>query len=157
MRMKGVFLKPDERRDAYKWTLSKVVMQKATGKFKGQSKISTYIFESYRNACIDVQRSNTSDKMESFKAALEVWANNLPMVARERWKSMDVDQKDLWEKTKMALQRLGDKCRELIWKIDFLGFSLIEMAEKMDYSSPGSVASSKNRCMKELRSKLGVG
>ncbi|MEO0897591.1 MAG: sigma-70 family RNA polymerase sigma factor [Bacteroidota bacterium] len=156
MKMKGVFLKPEERRDAYNWTLSKVVQHVATGKFKGGSKLSTFIFESYRNSCIDKQRSNTSDKATHFKAALETWADHLPKIAQERWTGMNIEQMDLWARTKEALKQLGDKCRELIWKIDFLGYSLKEVAEHMDYSSAGSVATSKNRCMKELRGMMGV-
>ncbi|MCI4669136.1 MAG: sigma-70 family RNA polymerase sigma factor [Bacteroidia bacterium] len=156
MKLKGVFLKPEERRDAYNWTLSKVCQSIASDSFRRKAKISTFIYESYRNACIDVQRSNTSNKMENFKAALELWASNLPAVARESWKNMDVDQQDLWEKAKAVINRLGDKCRELIWKIDYLGYSLAEMAKELKYSSSASVASTKNRCMKELRTKLGV-
>lgn len=156
MKLKGVFLKPEERRDAYNWTLSKVIQHIAIGKFKGGSKLSTFIYESYRNSCIDKQRSNTSDKATHFKAALEVWADHLPRIAQERWTGMNIEQMDLWERTQEAMKRLGDKCRELIWKIDFLGFSLKEVADHMGYSSSGSVATSKNRCMKELRGIMGV-
>ena len=51
------------------------------------------------------------------------------------------------------MQKLGDKCRELLLLFED-GFSDKDIAEKMDYNSPAVVKTTRLRCIDRLRELL---
>ncbi|WP_299207868.1 sigma-70 family RNA polymerase sigma factor [uncultured Dokdonia sp.] len=55
------------------------------------------------------------------------------------------------DQMQLALEKLGGKCREILYLFYYRGFSLEEIVEKLDYSNKDVAKSQKSRCLKSLK------
>ena len=116
-------------------------------RFKGGSKISTYLFRIFENRC----KNKVRDSMR-YEAKYE-WVYEIPQLsdrARDMLKKMIIDEQMEW--LEKLMEKIGKKCRKIIMMSEFLGYSLEEIGEKLQISSRGAVATTKYRCIQKLRS-----
>lgn len=96
------------------------VWQKA-GKFRGESKVSTWIFGIAYRICMSQSRK----EMKHTQNMNEVEFDEMPAKQAE-------EESDINEQLHIATSQLGDKHRQVIELTYFHGHSLIEIAEIMD-------------------------
>lgn len=146
----GLYLEPEQRREAYHLALAKGLAAIAEGQLRSQASVGAYLYQIYRRTCVDMQRAATSMKQQVWQARVD----ELPdYVARF---IPQPDLPDLMQKLERVMDQLGKNCKELILQTEYWGYSLQEVAAQLGYKSVGSATTTKSRCMDKLRQALGI-
>lgn len=133
-------------REAFHLALQKTVQAIQFGQFLGKSKISTYFHPIFFNRCIDILRRESSYK----EGQLDDYMFNLPDKANDILRR--IQAQDNLRQLHLQLDKLGEKCRRLLIDTEWHGKSLEEMAKELNYASASAAGSTKNRCLKKLKS-----
>ena len=115
-------------------------------KFKGESKITTYLYRIFENRCKNKVRYNMR------REAKFEWVNEIPNLsdnARDMLAELILNEEVDW--LKKLMNETGEKCREIIMMSEFLGYSLEEIGQRVAMNSKGAVATTKYRCMQKLK------
>lgn len=137
--------------DCYTDALIAVSQHVETGRFKGESRLSTYFFRIFSNRCIDKVRANTTQ----FQKAKQDWQEafvHLPDRSQDILTQL-IDRDQL-QQVKKLMESLGERCKKVLWYSSYWGFSPAEIAEKMGFKSPQSASSQRYQCLQALRKKL---
>lgn len=138
-------LEEDMARDAYTDAFLALRQQLVSGKFQGNSQVSTYFYQIFCNKCADQKRkSQTHILNQPLEMALDI-----PLAAQNAFQ--ELVQKEDFERLKKLMSKLKENCRKLLWESDYLGFSAGEIAERMGLKDAKSVKSQKYRCLQRLR------
>jgi RNA polymerase sigma factor (sigma-70 family) len=136
----------EDVKDAYSDSLLKLTDQIVAGKFRGESKISTYFYRIFFNTCIDKYRSNAS---ESRKAE---WVSEIPEIS-DRSKDIirELCVKEEVEELKGYLNQIGDRCKNILWYSSYWGYTHREIAEMMGFKNAQSVTTQRYACIIRLQ------
>lgn len=137
----------EEAKDAYSDAVIAVSEQIAANKFRGDSKLSTYLYRIFYYKCVDIIRQKpTLRKVELQEAAeFEVLeADPLDQVIRE----------EQLAELEGYLDQIGGKCKELLLDWGYWGYNMSEIAERMGFKDNKSAISQKHKCMQKLKSLL---
>ena len=134
----------EEAQEVYMDILIGICRQIENGKFRGESKISSYLYRMYNNRSKNKLRDRKSDKYN--------WVDEFPQLP-DKAKSMlqQMELKDELAQLKHYLQQLGGKCQELLWMKDYYGYSYQEIAAKLEYKSVRVATSARHRCLEKLK------
>ena len=138
----------EESQDAYSDAVIGVCKHIRQGNFRGESKLSTYLFQSFSNRSVDRIRKKSSHIIAE---EIEQYAH-IPDKARNILKQLEL-QDDLSE-VKKLMDQLGEKCRRLLIEAEYYGYSMDEIAERMGFNKASTASNIKYRCMKRLRDLL---
>jgi len=138
-------LSEDDAITAYLEALTKVVKVIESGRFEGKSKLSTYLYRTFFNCCVDIARSDTSNKHihDDLSGIL-----NLADHAQNQLQTLL--SSDTLDVLKKIMDGLGKKCKDLLVAIEIEGFSTEEVAETLGLKY-SSIAQTKYRCMEKLK------
>ena len=137
-------------REAFHLAINKTIQAIEFGQFQGKSKISTYFHPIFFNRCIDILRRESSYKEDD----LDDYMFNLPDKAMDILR--DIQAQDNLRQLHLYLDKLGEKCRRLLIDTEWHGKTLDEMAKLLDYSSASAAGTTKNRCLKKLKSLMNL-
>jgi RNA polymerase sigma factor (sigma-70 family) len=142
-------LSSDDSFSAYSDAVLSAIHNIAGGRFDGFASLKTYLFKIFSNKCIDHIRKNAMNKatVHHSVGSPELLAH-LPDKARSAVEGLI--HRNKVETVREYLEKLGDKCRELLLLFED-GFSDKDIAEKMDYNSPAVVKTTRLRCIDRLR------
>lgn len=140
-------LPQQQLQDAYADSLVKLIRQLKDGSFRGDSKISSYFYSIYYNACVDVTRKNASNKN---KATLEL----LEFDAKEKDLMNMIEKKDQASQIISVIDKMGGVCQRILMDWAYYGYAMDEIASRSNLSSPESARSMKYKCLKKLRELL---
>ena len=140
-------LSEHQARSAYNDAIIKCTESVAAGKFEEKSKLSTYLYKIFRNECVNQKGDSPTNKEYSWNLL-----SLLPDASKDL--SELLITKERFEQVKACIKKLDEKCRQLIWKTGYEGYSNAELAEIMGYKNKQVVAVQKNRCMKQLKNLL---
>lgn len=144
-------LEEDEGIDAYTDSVMIFRQQVISGRFRGESKISTFIYRIFFHKCIDAIRKN-STKRVSYEYELPVHLEDKsPSIARL------LQIKEDFERVKGFLIKLGKPCYQIILDSGFHGYNMDEIAARIGFKDAQSVRSRKYTCMKKLFKMMGAG
>ncbi|MCY7349774.1 MAG: RNA polymerase sigma factor [Cytophagaceae bacterium] len=144
-------LSEDEAATAYSDALLSVIVQVASGHFKGRSELKTFLYQIFTNKCIDLIRKNATNRASVHRASpLDDLAVILPDDTRSALQRL-MSQQDA-ERLHRLLHELGEKCRALLlgWGE---GFSDEELAPSLSYANANVTKVSRLRCLDRLREK----
>jgi RNA polymerase sigma-70 factor (ECF subfamily) len=130
---------------AYLEAVTKVVRAIERKKFEGKSKLSTYLYKTFFNCCVDVARSSTSNRYEHDDLSSVA---NLADYAQDQLK--DLLGSEAMGLLRRMMDKIGKKCKDLLIAIEIDGFSVEETALKLGIK-PSSVPQTKYRCMEKLK------
>lgn len=124
----------------------RVYEQIVDGKFRGESKISSYLIRICRNLWIDQQKRAGNRLKEDVKEAMTL-ANedDDPLRFMER--------KDLAIQVRELLTALDERCRKLLMWSDGEGRPMKWIAQQLDYSLQAAM-NKKSKCRKNMREKV---
>lgn len=137
-----------QEKDAYTDAIVKLITQVDQGRFKGESKLSSYFFSILNNGCVDVLRKASSNKNQATEEVHEwtaVEASAFELIGR----------KDLVQNLRLVIDTMGESCRAILIDWGFGGFDMKEIAERNNLSSVESARSMKYKCLKKLKTLLG--
>ncbi len=120
-----------------------------TGRFKGQSKLETYLYQIFSNKCVDLIRKKTTNREQVHNAvSIDDTLLQLPDPARTVVQQLIVQNDH--EQLHQHLQDIGDKCRQMLlaWGE---GYSDEEIAQQLNYNTASVAKTSRLRCLERLR------
>ncbi len=144
---KKLFLSPEEAQDAYADAVVKLTSQISLGKFRGESKLSTYFYKIFYNKCVDVSRkkaSNAHTKVEEYPELSDPAANLLH--------KMDVADEAM--QVRKVMEKMGETCKNILLDWAYMGYSMEEIAQRRSLKTAESARSLKYKCLKKLRELL---
>ncbi|MCB0835574.1 MAG: sigma-70 family RNA polymerase sigma factor [Bacteroidetes bacterium] len=113
-------------------------------RYRGEAKISTYIFSIFSRRCIDVFRKNSTNIVDIEK--------DLPVHIEDpsfsALKSLLIDEEI--SHLNEYLHKLSETCRRLLLDFYYWGYSQTEIAERLQLKNPHTVAAKKYTCFQQL-------
>lgn len=142
-------LSADEAEEVFLDSLMAFAAAVLKGTFRGESKISTYLFRVMenrsKNKIRDLSRAEAKYPFVQEMPAMPEKANNIlqEMIQRE-------DQN--W--VELFLQQAGEKCRKILTMQVFGGYNLEEISQTLGFKSARSVSTTRHRCIEKLKTIL---
>ncbi len=142
-------LSSEEIKDMYADAVSTVIWNIDTNKFKGESKISSYLYRILYNKSVDLLRHSTTHKNVAY---LELSENENSSTTEEveRMLESSLDA----EKVKVVIQKMGKPCSNIIIDWAYWGYSMSEIAQRNGLDDSDKAKKKKYTCMKKLRTLL---
>lgn len=138
----------EDAQDAYSDAVIGVCRHIQKGNFRRESKLSTYLFQSFSNRCVDRTRKSSSHVIEE---SLEQFTH-LPEKAKGILKLLELE--DDVKRAHAILDQLGEKCKQILMDSEYYGYPMEEVAERMGFNKAATAYNIKYRCMKRLRKLL---
>lgn len=145
---KGRFnLSEDQSLQAYSDTLLSFRRQVIQGKFRGDSKIKTYLFRIFSNKCVDIIRKLPSKELETLENV-----HQDPVAPQDILRSLIIaeDFKELLRE----FEKLGESCKQILLLAEYQGYTSAEIADKIGFKNAHTVNSKKHKCLQRLRGNL---
>lgn len=130
--------------DVYTDALVDMMGQVANGTFKGESKLSTYLYQIFFFKCIDLSRKNTTNTID-YRAELPEVPAMEPSFARKMEATEAVGQLHKY------MDVLGEPCKQILLDWGFWGYNMSEIAVRVGLEDSLQVKDRKYRCLKKLR------
>ncbi len=146
---KKLKLDQDQTKDMYADSISAVVWNIDTNKFKGDSKLSSYLYKILYNKSVDLIRHITTNKYVDYHELTE--EENTPVSddpERILETSLDV------EKVKSVISDMGEPCSSIIIEWAYWGYKMAEIAERNGLETADKAKKKKYHCMKKLTTLL---
>lgn len=139
-------LSEEEARDAYTDAVVAVVDHVASGRYRGEASLKTYLARIFRNKCVDRHRKNTT--------VPRTWTEVFPELPDRSGDFLqELIGREALTQVEALLDQLGGRCRELLL-LSGEGFSPAEIAEELGFSSAGSASSQRYKCLEKLKALL---
>lgn len=133
----------EEAEDALYEGIAAFIMNVRKGSFKGDSAISSYLVSICRNIWYKKYK-----RMQLHRNWEEV-----EKATAEKKYEQNVMTNDLKKGLDVLMSTVKEKCRNVL-RLWAMSYSMDEIAEKLNMSSPQVVMNKKNLCLKELRNTL---
>ncbi|MEL7534710.1 MAG: sigma-70 family RNA polymerase sigma factor, partial [Bacteroidota bacterium] len=137
-------LSEEDALDVYSDAIIAVGLQVRNGKFRGESKLSTYLFKIYYNRCINKVRDLKAKQLDLVEEMPDY-----PQAGQSILQAM-ITQEEV-DKLISFLDQLGERCREIILMREYYGYTMDEIAEKIGFKTARSVSAMKARCRAQLK------
>lgn len=134
---------------AYDDTIMAGIDHVTTGRFKGESKLETYLYQLFHNKCVDLIRKKTTNREQVHNGVpIDDMLLQLPDPARTVVQQL-ITQSDI-EQLHRHLKAIGDKCRQMLLA-SAEGYTDEEIAQQLNYNTASVAKTSRLRCLEKLR------
>ncbi|MEM7370473.1 MAG: sigma-70 family RNA polymerase sigma factor [Bacteroidota bacterium] len=134
----------EDARDAYSDAVISVSRQIQQGKFRGDSKLSTWFYQVFRNYCIK--------RFHKAKRQQIDWADEMPNLPETAQNMLEtLIEKDQFDTLYEWMGQLGENCRQILVLREFHQYTPKEIAEKIGFKNAQSVSSKRFKCLEKLR------
>ena len=137
-----------EAKDLYADAIAHLIWNVKTGRFKGQSKLSTYLFQIYSNKTVDHIRHISTNKNKAYIELSEDTVDPSFSLDKKIESTLDV------EVLKQSISALGDPCKGVIMDWAYWGYSMKEIAVRNQLDNAEKAKRKKYTCLQKLRSIL---
>lgn len=134
-----------EIQDAYTDAIIVVVNHIENNTFKGESKLSTFLYRIFYNKCVDVFRKNSTNK-SSAQISYELPEIEDPTQSMLVKMSIQEERHNL----ERLMDQLGEKCKQILLDWGFWGYSMQEIAERNGLKHADSAKKQKYKCLQKL-------
>ncbi|MEM6345630.1 MAG: sigma-70 family RNA polymerase sigma factor [Bacteroidota bacterium] len=118
-------------------------------KFRGESKLSTYLFTIFSRRCVDQTRKKTTHGLTTTSEYPEV-ADQEPGIERKMF------TQEAFDRLMGFMNQLGEVCREILMYRYYWGYEdMAEIAELVGAKNANTAGSLRHRCMKQLMKIVG--
>ncbi|GLR19534.1 RNA polymerase sigma factor [Portibacter lacus] len=139
-------LSADQIKDMYADTISATIWNIDTNRFKGESKLSSYLYRILYNKSVDLLRHTTTNKNVAY---LELAEESSALISEDQDRilesSLDV------QIVKSELFYMGNPCSNIIMDWAFWGYDMAEIASRNNLENADKAKKKKYSCMKKLR------
>ena len=136
-------------KDAYADSISTIIWNIDTQVFKGDSKLSTYLYKILYNKSVDLLRHSSTYKNEAYLELIDDTPHDASAdISRQLESQLD------FEKIKQEILQLGNPCNAIILDWAYWGYSMAEIATRNGIDSADKVKKKKYSCLQKLRSLL---
>lgn len=141
-------LSKDELLDAYTDAVIALKTHVSKGVFRGESKVSTYLFQIFSNRCVDVIRKKTTQRRgDGYEFTYE-----LPFHLRDRTSDIAriLNIRESFDQLMGYIRQLGETCQRVLIDKGYWGYKDAEIAVRAGLSNEKVVRSKRHTCMKQL-------
>ena len=142
-------LEKEEAVDAYTDAVMVVINYIRLGKFDTRYSLSTYLYRLTKNKCIDCLRKKGRGMRHEME---EIPEAEVPEAKKGLLQELLLSE--AFRSVLDVLEGFKGKCKEIILKWGYWGYSMAEIAEALGFSSPEVVRTQKSRCVKRLRKEI---
>lgn len=133
--------------DVYGDAITDIVTNIERGKFRMDSKLSTYLFRIIQYKCMDLLRKKTTHTVEMQEDAYAVKAQADIVNA--------IIVKEDMRKLGRLLDKMGEPCKQILLDWGFWGYSMEEIANRVGMRDASQVKKKKYKCLQQLRKLAG--
>ena len=134
----------EEALDAYTDAIIAFRRQVTQGKFRGESKISTYFYTIYFRKCVDLIRRRATNKMNPVDEVPDMEDESMNTEA-------DLITREAFDRLMNFMDQLGEVCRQILMYRYYYGYEdMEEIAKLVDVKNANTAGSLRYRCMKQL-------
>lgn len=130
--------------DVFTDAILDLMEQAKQGIFRGESKLSTYLYKIFYFKCVDLSRKNTTKPLS--------YPSDLPELADQ---ASDIQKKietgEDFTGLLNLLDQLGEPCRQILLDWGFWGYSMADIAERTGLGGSVQVKDRKYKCLQRLR------
>ena len=141
-----------EREDAftaYSDTILQSLDNIAASRFQNHSSLKTYLYQIFKNKCVDLIRKKTTKKQCVYQtSAISEMMDMISDKAKNIVQKL-VEENDI-ELLRKRLREIGNNCRKMLLLFAD-GYSDKEIAAMMEYKTAQVVKTSRLRCIEKLR------
>jgi len=140
-------IEESQAKDAYLDAVIAVMQQIENGVYRGENKISSYLYQIFYFKSVDIIRkkaTNSEDYVESMPERADS-GNDI---------SLDLEQKESVRQIAQILEKIGQPCKQILMDWGFWGYSIQEIAQRLKIDDPLKVSRRKYRCLEELKERL---
>lgn len=130
--------------DAFTDAIMDLVDQVADGRFKGESKLSSYFYKIFYFKCIDLFRKNSTNKVDYQKELPEQTDKEL---STARVMEIKEEMTDL----ERYLKLIGTPCRQILIDWGYWGYNMVEIAAIIGLKNSKQAKDRKYKCLQKLR------
>lgn len=131
-------------KDAYLDAVIAVIQQVESGAYRGENKLSSYLYQIFYFKSIDILRKHSTNSEE--------YMEQLPDRADDRSDmSLTLEQRESVSQIERLLERMGQPCKQILMDWGFWGYQIQEIAERMGVDDPVKISRRKYKCLEELR------
>jgi RNA polymerase sigma-70 factor (ECF subfamily) len=139
------FSQPEESvLDAYTDALMLLLDHVAQGRFRGESKLSTYLYQILFNKCRDLLKKPSTNTVE-----LTEWTEGWDNQSRSLLK--DFIEKEDVANLHRYLDQIGETCKQVLLDWGYWGYSMEEIAERTGMADGEQAKKRKYKCLQKLR------
>ncbi|MCB9234770.1 MAG: sigma-70 family RNA polymerase sigma factor [Bacteroidia bacterium] len=143
-------LEKEEAIDAYTDAVMGLIRYIRLGKFDPQYSVSTYLYLLTKNKCIDHLRKNGRGQRLEKDPIPETLS---PEGSQDPF--YEILLSEAFDALMDVLETFRGKCREIILKWGYWGYSMTEIAAALGFKNAEVVRTQKSRCLKQLEEVLG--
>lgn len=143
------FHQPEEQvLDAYTDALMVLLEHIIQGRFRGESLLSTYLYQILFNKCRDLLKKTSTNTIE-----LNDWTEN--------WeKSSQSALVEFFEKEEVAtlhlyMDKIGSTCKQILLDWGYWGYSMEEIAQRASLGNADQAKKRKYKCLQKLKEIMG--
>ena len=130
--------------DAYTDALMLLIDHVATGRFRGESQLSTYLYQILFNKCRDLLKKPSTNTVE-----LNEWTEKWDASSKSFLK--DFIDKETVASLKNQFDLLGETCKQVLLDWGYWGYKMEEIAERTGLENGDQAKKRKYKCLQKLR------
>lgn len=134
-------------RDAYSDAVVSLSEQISDYKFRGDSKLSTYLYRIFYNRCVDQLRKEKSKPLTILEEMPDLPETALSALQK-------IINRDKVEQIYSIMSKLGDRCKQILTDWAYHGYTMDEIAQRAGLKNAESAVSQKYKCFSKLKRKL---
>lgn len=142
-------LDKEEAIDAYTDAVMVVISYIRLDKLDTSYSLSTYLYRLTKNKCIDCLRQKGRGKRLKKEEVPQMEISD-----ERRGLLHELLLSEVYHSVLGILEGFKGKCKEIILKWGYWGYSMAEIAEALGFKSPEVVRTQKSRCVKRLRQEI---
>lgn len=132
----------EEAKDVFQDALIAVYENIKSGKFKGESKLSSYLYSIARFMWFNrLKRKNIEWKIMDLQSVDEVEESHIVALLEE----------EKWAAIQGFFGELGAQCKRILIYSIYQGYNMKEISELMDYENEQVARNKKYKCLKKLK------
>lgn len=135
-------------KDLYTDAISNLIWNVQTNKFKGNSKLTTYLFKIFHNKSVDHLRHISTNKNRQ--------TDEITSIRLESGEDLESDTYNniAFEQVKSEIKQLGSECKNILMDWAYWGYNMKEIATRNNLESANKAKKSKYSCLQKLREML---
>lgn len=140
-------LDEDQAKDAYLDAVIAVMQQVETGAYRGENKLSSYLYQIFYYKSVDILRKQSTN--------WENYVEDVPDQIDERSDMLlHLEQQESVNQVAALLEKMGNPCKQILMDWGFWGYQIQEIAERMGVDDPVKISRRKYKCIEALRELL---
>jgi RNA polymerase sigma factor (sigma-70 family) len=137
-----------DAKDAFTDAVIAVIQQVENGSYRGENKLSSFLYQIFYFKSVDILRKLTTNSEQSLDSILEQ-ADHKPNAQRQ------MENNESFLRLSALIDRLDPACKQLLLDWGFWGYSIQEIAQRMEIDDPMKISRKKYKCLEELRELTG--